>query len=102
MVEKLLRSSASKTALIKILCQAWRNDPYLEKLGSKLLFITCGKQRSKDTKDGFEVVGELATSKEEADTRTLLHTKHASGNYIYMVIVTEDTDVFIICISVLH
>ena len=37
---RLLRSSASKIALIKFLCQAWRNDPYPEKLGSKLLFIT--------------------------------------------------------------
>ena len=94
--------SASKTALIKILCQAWRNDPYPEKLDSKLLFITCGKQRFKVTKDGSDVVDELATSKEEAGTLTLLHIKHASSNYIYMVIVTEDTDEFIICISVFH
>ena len=89
--KRLLRS-----ALIKFLCQAWRNDPYPEKLGSKLLFITCGKQCFKVTKDGSEVVDELATSQEEADTGTLLHTKHASSNYISMVIVTEDTDVFII------
>ena len=46
---RLLRSSASKTALIKFLCQAWRNDPFSEKLGSKLHFITCGKQCSKVT-----------------------------------------------------
>ena len=85
---RLLRSSASKTPLIKFLCQAWRNDLYPEKLGSKLLFIPCGKQRFKVIKDGSEVVDELATSQEEADTHTLLHTKHASSNYIYMVIVT--------------
>ena len=54
------------------------------------------------SKDGSEVVDELATSQEEADTHTLLHTKHASINYIYMVIVTEDSDVFIICLSVFH
>ena len=99
---RLPRSSASKTALIKFLCQAWRNDPYAEKLGSKLLLIKCGKQCFKVTKYGSEVVDELTTSKEEADTRTLLHTKHASSNYIHMVIVTEDTDVFIICLSVFH
>ena len=46
---RLLRSSASKSALMKILCKAWRIDPYPEKLGSKLLFITCGKQRFKVT-----------------------------------------------------
>ena len=56
----------------------------------------------KVTKDGSEVVDELATSKLEPDTRTLLHTKHDSSNYIYMVIVTEDTDVFIVCLSVFH
>ena len=71
---RLLRSSASKTALIKFLCQAWRNDPYPEKLGSKLLFITCGKQCFKVTKDGSEAIDDLATCQEEANTRTLLHT----------------------------
>ena len=101
---RLLRRSASKTSLIKFLCQAWRNDPYPERLGSKLLFITCGKQCFKVTKDGSEVVDEFNTSQGEADTRMLLHTKHASSNYIYMymVIVTEDTDLFIICLSVFH
>ena len=77
---RLLRSSASKTALIKFLCQAWRNYQYPEKLGSKLLFITRGNQCFKVTKDGSEVVDELATSQEEADTCMLLHTKHASSN----------------------
>ena len=48
------------------------------------------KKRFKVTKDDFEVDAELATSKEEADTRTLLHTKQDSSNYIYMVIVTID------------
>ena len=60
------------------------------------------EQCFKVTKDGSEVVDELASSKEEADTRTLLHTKHASRNYIIMVIVTVDTDVFIICLSIFH
>ena len=97
---RLLRSSTSKTALIKFLCQAWRNDPYPEKLGNKLLFITCEKQCFKVTKDGSEAVGELSSSQEEADTRMLLHAKHASNNFKSMVIVTEDTDVFIICLSI--
>ena len=99
---RLLRSSASKNALIKFLCQAWWNDPYPEKLDSKLLFITGGKKRFKVTKDGSEVADELSTFQEESNTRTMLHTKHVSSNYIYTIIVTEDTDVFIICLSVFH
>ena len=49
---------------------------------------------------GSEVIGELTTSQEEADTRTLLHAKHASSHYRYMVIVAEDTDVIIICLPI--
>ena len=73
-----------------------------EKLGSKQLFITCGEQCFKVTKDCSEVVDKLTTPQEDTDTRMLLHTKHASSNYRSMVIVTEDTDVFIICLSVFH
>ena len=61
---RLLRKSASKTALIKFLCQQCRNDTYPEKLSSKLLFITCGNRCFKVTKDGSEVVYELTTSQE--------------------------------------
>ena len=63
---RLLRTSASKTALIKFPCQAWRYDPCPEKLGSKVLVITCGKQSFKVTKDGSEVVDELATSPQKS------------------------------------
>ena len=61
-LRRLLRSSSSKTAPIKFLCQAWRNVSYPEKLDGKLLFITCGKQCFKVTKDGSEVADELTTS----------------------------------------
>ena len=97
-----MRSSTSKTALIKFLCEAWKNDPYPEKLGSKVLFITCEKQCFKVTKEGSEVIDELTTNQEEADTRMLLHAKHASSNYKSIVIVTEDTDVFVICVAIFH
>ena len=43
------------------------NDPYPEKLDSKLLFITCEKQCFKVIKDGSDVVGKLSSSQEEAD-----------------------------------
>ena len=44
----------------------------------------------------------LLPPKKKLTHGVLLHTKHASSNYISMVIVTEDTDVFIICLSVLY
>ena len=45
-------------------------------------------------------MAELTTSQEEAGTPNLLHTKHAPSNDRSMVIVTEDIDVFIICLPV--
>ena len=66
---------------------------------SKLLVITCEKQRCSVTKDVSEVVDELNTSQEEADTRLLLHTKRASSNNRSNVIVTKDTYMFNISLN---
>ena len=46
------------------------------------------------------MVEELKSCQEEADTRILLHTKHASGqDYKSILIVSEDTDVFLLLIA---
>ena len=43
---------------------------------------------------------ELKCSHEEADTRMLLHATHASQNgYKTTVIVSEDTDVMVLCLG---
>ena len=62
----------------------------------------CKNSVSKSHKDGSDVVDELITSQEEADTRMLLHIIYASSSYRSMVIVTEDTHVFMICLSIFH
>ena len=47
------------------------------------------------------MVDDLRSSQEEADTRILLHAKHhASDNgYKYIMVVSEDTDVYKLCIA---
>ena len=47
------------------------------------------------------MVDDLRSSQEEADTRILLHAKHhASDNgYKYVMVVSEDTDVYELCIA---
>ena len=47
------------------------------------------------------MVDALRSSQEEADTRILLHaTHHASDNgYKYVMVVSEDTDVYELCIA---
>lgn len=48
----------------------------------------------------MEIVKDLQSTHEEADTRLLFHAQHASrGNCKSVVIVSEDTDVLILCLA---
>jgi len=45
-------------------------------------------------------VGELATTgHEEADTRLVIHAKHAAANHPTVIVISEDTDVFVILLG---
>ena len=44
-------------------------------------------------------VPELESDHEEADTRLLLHSKHAAESYDHIIVKTPDTDVFVLCIA---
>ena len=41
----------------------------------------------------------LESNHEEADTRMLLHAKHAMGTNVNVIIRSPDTDVFILCVA---
>lgn len=59
--------------------------------------MTCECQCWKITEEGSEEVPELISCQEEADTRLVLHTKHASDDgYAAVIVNLEDTDVFIL------
>ena len=46
-------------------------------------------------------VGKLATTgHEEADTRPVIHVKHAAANHPTVIVISEDTDVFVILLGV--
>ena len=63
-------------------------------------FVTCGEKCWRITREETSLIDELQSSQEEADTRMLLHAKHAwDSGYKSVVIVSEDTDVFILCIA---
>ena len=48
----------------------------------------------------MEEVPELASSQEEADTRLLLHASHAAQEgHRAVIVLTEDTDVFVLLLS---
>lgn len=47
----------------------------------------------------FEIVPQLLSDHEEADTRLLLHAKHVSQTYPRIVMQSPDTDVAVLCIA---
>ena len=72
-----------------------------EKLAKKELYTTCGTKWYKLTVDTVQEV--ISSGQEEADTRLLLHAKHAATPHVKAVIISsEDTDVRILCISFAH
>lgn len=78
----------------------WKNAENRRKIGQKPFYVTSRSDVYKIDDTVVERVLELQSNQEEADTRMLLHAKHASLTYPKVLISSPDTDVFIICLSV--
>ena len=96
---RLLACTESKSKLTSFLAENWKGQRKREKLGNRGMFVTCGDLGLKLTHDSWQEVDELKSSQEEADTRLFLHAKKAADSYPALICVSEDTDVFIICLT---
>lgn len=95
-----LKQVTNKTSLIKFLVQEWQKTKYTEKLSGKVLFVTCRQTCWKISGNHCEEVPELISKHEEADGRLLLHAAHAAASGSSAVVIcSEDTDVFILCVA---
>ena len=95
-----LSSSENKTELIKFLVSEWKKENYRKSLGCKKLLVTSEDNCFEIQADTVFEVEELYSTQEEADTRLLLHAKHANNSYSRRsVIHTPDTDVICLCIT---
>ena len=63
------------------------------------MFVTSSDRCIKLTESGWQEIDDLQSTQEEADTRILLHVKHAAETIPALICITEDTDVFIICLG---
>jgi len=78
----------------------WKSSSKRELILDKVLVVTCGTRCWKITSDDSSEIVELESSHEEADTRLLLHAKHAADSgYRNIIVVSEDTDVFVLLLS---
>jgi len=61
--------------------------------------VTSGERCFRLTKGDVTEITELRSMQKEADTRMMIHVKHAAASYRNVVVISEDTDVFIILLS---
>ena len=97
---RLLSSTETKTRLTEFLAENWKAEKNRDQLGSVTLIVTSGEKSFKITKAEVTEVQELASSHEEADTRLMIHTRHAAQTYPEVIVISEDTDVFVILLGV--
>lgn len=104
--KKYLSCGKNKESLIEFLCD--HSDSYVSSQLNSLecLYITtkdeCHVFRSGNSEIDTilrQDVPEFHCDHEEADTRLLLHSKHASETHDRIIVKTADTDVFVLCIS---
>lgn len=99
--KRLLTSTESKAKLTKFLADSWKNEKNRELLGNTTLLVTSEEQCFQITQKEVKEVEELATTgHEEADTRLAIHAKHAAANHPTVIVISEDTDVFVILLGI--
>lgn len=97
---KFLSHIGNKSSLIMFLVQEWKKSEYRKRLHGKVLFATCQDCCYQITADSIQEVVALKTAHEEADSRLFLHVAHAAAQgYQSVVINSDDTDVFIMCLA---
>ena len=100
--KKFMAASPNKVSLISFLINQWKMPRYAQLLKGKSLYVTladkCERLTSTDgTTVVAEVVAELQSQQEEADTRLFLHAYHAaSSGYTAVIVKSPDTDVAVI------
>ena len=96
---KILSVSSNKTELVRFLVGQWKQKQYREKLRNKTLYVTEEETCWKISSSEERVVPELRSNHQEADTRMVLHAKHAGGKF---VIHSDDTDVLVLLLGHAH
>ena len=96
---RLLSCTESKNKLNAFLAESWKEQKFRGKLGRKCMFVTSSDRCIKLTESGCQEIDDVQTTQEDADTCILLHAKHAAETIPALICITEDTDVFIICLG---
>ena len=93
---KFLSVSSNKPELVKFLLGQWQSEEFRLKLSDCTMYVTCECECWKLDSVGSERVDELQCNHEEADTRMVLHARHAGDT---CVVHSDNTDVLVLLLS---
>ena len=93
----LLSSNYNKNKLIRFIVEHWKSN--LNLINGKEFITTVDSKAYKNNLNNCSLIKELQSNHQEADTRLFLHAKHASEDHEKVVIVSPNTDVFLIALS---
>ena len=100
--QKFLCNGENKERLFSLMEEVWIE--HKELIGNRTVFVARGKQGTKITFDSFEMIMELETNHEEADTKIAYLTQHAlMNNDVNEVCVRSssgDIDILVIMIGI--
>ena len=97
---KFLSNPQNKKQLIGFINEEWKKEKFSQRLNGITLLVTSAETCTEICEDGVRTREDLRSTQEEADTRLLLHALHAARNgYRSVVISSEDTNVFILCLA---
>ena len=91
--KRILSIQSNKTKIVNFIVSEWKKPQFTSRLGNKVMFLTQGSKCWKLTATCTSAVPELKCNHEEADTRMVLHAKHANSP---IVIHADDTDVMVL------
>ena len=104
--KKYMSSGENKEWLVAFLCEYWCTYQTAKLNNLECIYITSKDKcyllvpgSSPNAVVQHEEVQELESDHEEADTRLLLHSQHASISYDSIIVKCSDTDVFLLCIA---
>jgi hypothetical protein len=104
--KKYLSCGENKESLIAFLCEHWMSCNSSQLCAISTMYVTAKEKCyvlyagvSGDDPVTSDEVSSLQSNHEEADTRLLLHAKHAAATYDRVIIKSPDTDVFILSIA---
>lgn len=103
--KRALRNDNFKQSLVKFCCEFWKNDICKEIIGNKIIYVNsddiCFKFSCIDEQIQREVIDDLSSSHEEADTRIIFHMSKVEA-YSNVVIRASDTDIIVIILGNMH